>query len=454
MPKSMQRRLAAIMFTDIVGYSAMMQKNEALATRLRFRHREVFRRLHQKYQGKIIQYFGDGTLSVFNSAADAVECAIELQRELKQAPQVPIRVGIHTGEIAYSDEEVIGDGVNIAARIQSQAVPGGIFISGKVQDDVKNNPDIHTRAVGQSALKNIQRPIDLYAVTNPGITVPEYDWTPPKKRSARPLPTKKIKRKKKKRAATLLALFFGVFGIHRFYLDQRNIGIAHLAMFFLGAFIFPRLDWLVAMPAIMGIVDFLIFLFTSRESFDERYNQEYLHQKRAQQELAFAKANEPRNILQEKRNQYLEQGKQAYKNYEFSKAIAALEKAAEIRYDDPETHFLLARIYSLSEQVEPALEHLNVAVAFGLEKVERIRTEGDLAFLRIQPAYRAFEQNDFQLVQELPSLAEDSLPLEDQRSTDLLEQLSRLEKADRVESDQGETFQQMEKQPKSRNEDE
>ena len=204
----------------------------------------------------------------------------------------------------------------------------------------------------------------------------------------------------------------------------------------------------------MGIVDFLIFLFTSRESFDERYNQEYLHQKRAQQELAFAKANEPRNILQEKRNQYLEQGKQAYKNYEFSKAIAALEKAAEIRYDDPETHFLLARIYSLSEQVEPALEHLNVAVAFGLEKVERIRTEGDLAFLRIQPAYRAFEQNDFQLVQELPSLAEDSLPLEDQRSTDLLEQLSRLEKADRVESDQGETFQQMEKQPKSRNEDE
>ena len=212
----------------------MMQKNEALATRLRTCHREVFRRLHQKYQGKIIQYFGDGTLSIFNSAADAVACAIELQRELKQAPQVPIRVGIHTGEIAYSEEEVIGDGVNIAARIQSQAVPGGIFISDKVQDDIKNSPDIRTKAVGQSALKNIQRPIDLFAVTNPGITVPEYDWAPPKKLSTKPLSTKKIKRKKKKRAATLLAFFFGIFGIHRFYLDQRNIGIAHLAVFFWG----------------------------------------------------------------------------------------------------------------------------------------------------------------------------------------------------------------------------
>lgn len=204
----------------------------------------------------------------------------------------------------------------------------------------------------------------------------------------------------------------------------------------------------------MGFVDFLIFLFTSQESFDERYNQDYLRQKQEQQELAFAKANEPRNILAEKRSKYLEQGKQAYKNYEFSKAIAALEKAVETRYDDPETHFLLARIYALSEQAEPALEHLNVAVAFDLEQVERIRTEGDLAYLRIQPAYRTFEKNDFQLVQKLPIPKEDSLPLEDSHSLDLLEQLSKLEKLDRAESSPDVMFQQMEKQLKSRNEDE
>lgn len=452
MPKPMQRRLAAIMFTDIVGYSAMMQKNETLATRLRTRHREVFRRLHQKYQGKIIQYFGDGTLSIFNSAADAVECAIELQRELKQAPQVPIRVGIHTGEIAYSEEEVIGDGVNIAARIQSEAVPGGIFISAKVQDDIKNNPEISTKAIGRSDLKNIQRPIEIYAVANPGITVPEYDWTPPPKLSSKPVSAKKIKRKKKKRAATLLALFFGIFGIHRFYLDQRNIGIAHLTMFFLGAFIFTRMDWLVAIPAIMGVVDFLIFLFTSRESFDERYNQEYLQQKKYQQELAFAKANEPRSILQEKRGEYLEQAQKAYQNYEFNRAIKALEKAIEIKYDDSETHFWLARIYSLSERAQPALEHLNIAVAFGLEKEDRIRTEGDLAFLRIQPAYRTFEENNYQLEQKTPILDEETLDLEENHAPNLLDQLSRLEKEQLSKSE--DLPEKMGQERKSPNEDE
>ena len=75
------------MFTDIVGYSSMMQNNEALAAQLRARHREVFKRLHQKYNGEIIQYFGDGTLSIFPSTVDAVECAVELQRELKKTPK-------------------------------------------------------------------------------------------------------------------------------------------------------------------------------------------------------------------------------------------------------------------------------------------------------------------------------------------------------------------------------
>ena len=78
-----QRRLAAIMFTDIVGYSAMMQKDEAITNRLRNRHREVFTRLTEQYDGEILQYYGDGTLSIFYSTAAAVECAVEIQRELK-----------------------------------------------------------------------------------------------------------------------------------------------------------------------------------------------------------------------------------------------------------------------------------------------------------------------------------------------------------------------------------
>jgi class 3 adenylate cyclase/TM2 domain-containing membrane protein YozV len=429
MPKQKQRRLAAIMFTDIVGYSSMMQKNEALAAKLRSRHREVFNRLHEKFHGEIIQYFGDGTLSVFNSTADAVECAVDLQRELKQTPQVPIRIGIHTGDITFSEEEAIGDGVNIAARIQGECVPGGIFISGKAHDDIKNHPELRSRPIGQSSLKNIHQRVDLYAITNPGITVPDYEIEEPSYAEPAPVSPKKIKRKKKKWKAALLAFFLGIFGIHRFYLDQRNLGIAYLTMFFLGAFILPGLEQLVAIPAILGFVDFVIFLTSSRESFDEKYNQDALKQKKQQQRqqaMALAKAKEPKSRLQRQREKYLSAAKASVQNYEHDEAIPALLKAIEIKYDDPEAHFLLARSFSVTEEASKALEHLDIAVAFGLD-TDQIRTEGDLAFLRIQPEYIVFENNNFQLPKELPAPQEEILNLES-GSSDLLDQLSRLEK--------------------------
>lgn len=446
MPKQKQRRLAAIMFTDIVGYSSMMQKNEALATKLRFRHREVFSRLHKKYHGEIIQYFGDGTLSIFNSTADAVECAVELQRELKKAPQVPIRIGIHTGDITFSDEEVIGDGVNIAARIQSECVPGGIFISGKTQDDIKNQPNISTLSLGRSSLKNIHRPIDLYAITNPGVTVPDFDLELSRPSDPVRETTKKVKKRKKKWVAALLAFFFGIFGLHRFYLDQRNLGIAYISMFFLGAFILPDAEQLIAIPAILGFVDFLIFLSNSRYSFDERYNKDVIQQVQRQKE----KTNEPKNILQKQRAKLLEQAKVAYKNYEFDEAIEILVKAIEIKLDDPETHFFLARCYSVSENPTKAFEHLDLAVAFGFQDFDAIRTEGDLAFLRIQPEFTSFENNNFQFKKELPVPKEEYLDLEEPRSFDLLGQLSKLEKERQAGHLSEEEFKSREKQLKSR----
>ena len=124
--KSKERRLAAIMFTDIVGYSSMMQKDEDLANRMRVRHREVFNRLHDQHGGKILQYFGDGTLSIFPSTTAAVECAVALQQTLKKEPQVPIRVGIHTGDIVVGDLSLrgrsefaaVGEQANLAAEIE------------------------------------------------------------------------------------------------------------------------------------------------------------------------------------------------------------------------------------------------------------------------------------------------------------------------------------------------
>jgi TolB-like protein/class 3 adenylate cyclase len=161
-------QLAAIMFTDIQGYTALMQEDEELAIKIRAEHRKIFKSTTQKYNGEILQYYGDGTLSIFDSAIDAVKCGIEMQLEFP----IPVRIGIHSGDIIYNDEEIIGDGVNIASRIESLAVVGSVFVSGKVYDDIKNQKSIQTKLVGSFALKNIKDPVDVYAISNDGLVVP------------------------------------------------------------------------------------------------------------------------------------------------------------------------------------------------------------------------------------------------------------------------------------------
>ncbi|MGB4974001.1 MAG: adenylate/guanylate cyclase domain-containing protein, partial [Cyclobacteriaceae bacterium] len=167
------RQLAAIMFTDIVGYTALMQGDEKVAATVREKHRKVFKEQHQAYQGEIIQYYGDGALSVFKSAIEATQCAIAIQKLLQQDNPVPLKVGLHIGDIVFSNTEVYGDGVNLASRIESMAVAGSILLSGKLNDELKNHKDIATRSLGFYSLKNIADPVEVFAVTNEGITVPE-----------------------------------------------------------------------------------------------------------------------------------------------------------------------------------------------------------------------------------------------------------------------------------------
>lgn len=119
MPQKKMRRIAAIMFTDIVGYTALMQKDEEAAVRIRVRHREVFQQLHRPHDGEIIQYYGDGTLSIFKSAINAATCAHEIQMALQLGDPVPLRIGLHLGDIVFDETEVYGDGVNFASRIES-----------------------------------------------------------------------------------------------------------------------------------------------------------------------------------------------------------------------------------------------------------------------------------------------------------------------------------------------
>ena len=166
-------RLVAIMFTDIQGYTALMQKNEAEALELRNRHREVFNSITKKFKGKILQYYGDGTLSIFHSAIDAVKCGIEMQLAFQSAPQIPVRIGIHTGDILVNKEDIIGDGVNVASRVESLAAAGSVFISAKVYDEVKNQSGIQTNSMGTFEFKNVHYPMEVFAISNPGLVVPE-----------------------------------------------------------------------------------------------------------------------------------------------------------------------------------------------------------------------------------------------------------------------------------------
>jgi len=167
------RQLAAIMFTDIAGYTALMQQNEKSAIQAREKHRHVFNSVTEKYNGRILQYYGDGTLSIFNSAVDAVECGIEMQLAFLKEPSIPIRIGIHTGDIIFSEEEIIGDGVNVASRIESLAVPGSVFVSDKVYDEIRNQESLETRLLKTVNLKNVERPVEVYAISNSGLIVPE-----------------------------------------------------------------------------------------------------------------------------------------------------------------------------------------------------------------------------------------------------------------------------------------
>jgi adenylate cyclase len=182
MPEPSTRRLAAIMFTDITGYTAMMQENEAAAAALRQRHRAVFQSEHERYHGEVLQYYGDGTLSVFKSAVEAAECAIAMQRCFHGAPPngggghalpVPLRIGIHLGDIVFSENDVYGDGVNLAARIESLGVPGCILLSDKLNYAIKSQGTIATQSLGFFEFKNVREPVEVFAVTNTGIRVPD-----------------------------------------------------------------------------------------------------------------------------------------------------------------------------------------------------------------------------------------------------------------------------------------
>ena len=159
MGEHLDRQLAAVMFADMVGFTALMQEDEQLALRARARYASVLNAQHEAFGGRVVQYYGDGALTIFPNSLDAVRCAIEIQKELRQPPDVPVRIGIHVGNVIVEPTGLIGDAVNIASRIESFGVAGGVLVSDSVHDQVRNQPQLGVREPGEVQAQERRPPV-------------------------------------------------------------------------------------------------------------------------------------------------------------------------------------------------------------------------------------------------------------------------------------------------------
>ena len=168
----MERKLSAILAADVAGYSRLMEADEeGTLSRLTSHRREVVDPGINRHRGRIVKTTGDGMLVEFASAVDAVRCAIEIQTAMaaRNAAEpehryIRFRIGINVGDIVEQDGDIFGDGVNIAARLEGIAEPGGICVSARVQEDAAGKVDVAFDDMGEQALKNITRPVRAFSV--------------------------------------------------------------------------------------------------------------------------------------------------------------------------------------------------------------------------------------------------------------------------------------------------
>jgi adenylate cyclase len=180
-----QRKLAAIMFTDMVGYSALAQRDDRLALELLEEHRRLLREIFPRFNGTEIKTIGDAFLVEFASALEAAQCAIEIQRTLAKRNhdvtsdrRIKLKIGIHIGDVIHRDGDVYGDGVNIASRIEQLAGAGGICVSTDVERQIRNALEARFEKFGSADLKNIKLPMELFRIVLPWETGPKTESSP------------------------------------------------------------------------------------------------------------------------------------------------------------------------------------------------------------------------------------------------------------------------------------
>lgn len=237
-----------------------------------------------------------------------------------------------------------------------------------------------------------------------------------------------MKPKKNRIVAALLAFFFGIFGVHRFYLGEGGAGVFFIMLFMFGFTIFK-----FPVSGILALVDAIRFLTMSPKEFDRRYNRGRGIPSQGRQQGTSRRRQTNEEIYRERQKQssaktlsranpYKKTGLQKYKDYEIEMAITDFEKGLEIEPNDVTLHFNLACAYSLEEKPSKSLYHLQKAVLNGYKDKEKIETHDDLAFLRIQPDFEAFKANGYQVSASISKPKEENLLNDDI----LLSQLNKL----------------------------
>ncbi len=165
------RRLAAVMFSDICGYTTMMGEDESKALAVLKRNHAIHKEIIEKHNGHYVKDIGDGILAWFDSATNAVECALAILMATTNE-EFELRFGIHEGDIVIQDGDILGSGVNVASRIEASAIPGSILFSSKVYDSLKSQSHLSSVRLDSFKLKNDHQPRDLYALAVSPCKVP------------------------------------------------------------------------------------------------------------------------------------------------------------------------------------------------------------------------------------------------------------------------------------------
>lgn len=158
------RQLASILFTDIVGFTAMMGQDEEKALQVLDKNRKIQKRIIRKHRGKWLKEMGDGSMVVFYTATEAVAAAIDIQNAIQEHAEYNVRMGIHISEIFFTDRDVFGDGVNVASRISEKASANEICISDTVFQNIRNREDLRIESMGEMTLKNVSYPVRIFKI--------------------------------------------------------------------------------------------------------------------------------------------------------------------------------------------------------------------------------------------------------------------------------------------------